>query len=169
MLSFRHHLVSTPTNPTLSAARQQVPPGELAGVPLLMHHKLGDADGHRARFIGGQAVSSQHHTVGSGGAGKEGAKDRDINRPVDRKTDSLQSGTICKHSYFLTVLWAVPRWAHRTMQHKTLFGNWDFFFPGQSVKHGHVIITTVKQVFWILLVCLMSSFYCLFWGGWVIS
>ena len=64
----------TPANPPPSAPRQNTPFGELVGVPFLLHHKLGDLDDQRARLMGSEAVPAQHHAVGPGGTGREGAE-----------------------------------------------------------------------------------------------
>lgn len=65
--------VLLPTPPP-SAPRQKVPFGELVGVPLLMHHELGDCDSQGAGLTGGEAVPAQHHAVCPGGAGRQGAE-----------------------------------------------------------------------------------------------
>lgn len=67
--SVRHPTpVCTPTD----QPKCTVPVGELVGVPVLVHHELGDLDGQRTGFIGGEAVPAQHHAVGPGGAGRNG-------------------------------------------------------------------------------------------------
>lgn len=60
-----------PCRPHPQHAQTEVPFGELAGVPVLVHHELGDLDRQGAALLRGEAVPAQHHAVGSGGTGRK--------------------------------------------------------------------------------------------------
>lgn len=115
--------VPLPTPPP-HAPREKVPVGELAGVPVFMHHELGDLNSQGAALVRGEAVPAYHHAVGLGGAGRESSQE---GQPL-----AVPSS-----------LWPLP-WAGTPQRMVSrglaldnagmgpLVGTWKFFFPGAT-------------------------------------
>lgn len=99
-----------PTHPP-SAPRQNTPFGELVGVPVLLHHKLGDLDGQRAKLMGGEAVLAQHHAVGPGGTGKGGRAEKVSSGLSFPLSGPLWAGTPQSMHCLEAWLWAMLGWA----------------------------------------------------------